>query len=130
MAQESSSGDDSQLGVIILGASTFPHFRSNLRMDKEAFGRSAAAFRNLFEPADSCVRRPVKILDLFDKDLAPNDLVEAIGEFLIAGPSLRDVVIYYCGHGIFLADDTYVVLLKSTRSGKEAFTALPMRQFR
>lgn len=115
-----------KLGVIILGASRFPHYPSR-GMDKDAFARSAAAFAEIFA-SDRHVTEPVAVLNLFDSDDGPLDVNRRMRSFLSALPSLRDVLIYYCGHGSFLRDSqrTYVLTLKQTHPDDESLTALSL----
>ena len=116
----------SRLGVIILGASTYPGMEG---LDNPAFARSADAARKLFSPART-VFRDVQVLDLFDKDLGSAAIVDAIDEFLSHEPDLNDLLIYYCGHGSFLKDRTYFLTLRGTRLGRESTTGLKLRDLR
>ena len=45
---------------------------------------------------------------------------------------MRDVLLYYCGHGDLLNDPehTYYLALKGTKPGREAMTGLGLKQFR
>ena len=43
---------------------------------------------------------------------------------------MRDVLIYYCGHGSFLRDRTYFLTLAGTRRGFEASTGFKLRELR
>lgn len=131
MSTPSSEGVASRLGIIILGASTFPQFPKGRRLDNQSFARSAAAFRDLISsPGISLAGTPL-LLDLFDSAEPPLDIIRRIRDFLSSTP-LTDVLIYYCGHGDFLPDahKTYYLVLKATEPDNEAFTALPLRQAR
>jgi hypothetical protein len=132
MSEPSPSPDPPRLGVVVLGASTFPNFTTSPSLNNESFARSAAAFRDLLSDPQAQVLGPVEILDLFNSDDYPLHIVKRIKEFLLARPTLSDVVIYYCGHGDFLADQgrTYVLTLRATEPDNEAFTALSLRQAR
>lgn len=116
----------SRLGVIILGASTYPGMEG---LDNSAFARSANAARELFSPART-VFRDVAVLDLFDKDLGTAAIVDSIDEFLSHETDLNDLLIYYCGHGSFLKDRTYFLTLRGTRLGRESTTGLKLRDLR
>ncbi|MDB5561755.1 MAG: uncharacterized protein JWN11_1173 [Hyphomicrobiales bacterium] len=125
-------GDAPKLGIIILGASSFPQFPAARKLDNPSFGRSAAAFRQLFSIPGISLSGTPQVLDLFDSDEDPPHIIRRIRDFLKAAPSLSDVLIYYCGHGDFLRDTqkTYYLALRATEPDNEAFTALPLRQTR
>ena len=132
MSAETPSESTSRLGVILLGASTFPHFPAGRHLDNESFARSAATFRAMMASPDLTNLGPPAILDLFDAEEEPAPIIRAMKKFLKEHRSLTDIFIYYCGHGDFLADasKTYVLMLKATEADNEAFTALPPRQMR
>jgi hypothetical protein len=121
-----------RLGVIILGASAFPHFPAARRLDNQSFARSARAFRALVEAPGAMLLGAPAVLDLFDAEDDPGQLVRRMRAFLKEAGAFTDVVIYYCGHGDFLADThkSYILTLRSTEPDNEAFTALPLRQMR
>ena len=119
------------LGLVILGASTFPHYPANRKLDNKAFKRSAELAKKMLSPAHTVFRK-VEVLDLFDQDLSPDRIVDRIEDHLEAHPDIRDVALYYCGHGAFLTDPerTYFLMLKGTRLGREAATGLSLKLFR
>ncbi|KAB2912706.1 MAG: hypothetical protein F9K29_18270 [Hyphomicrobiaceae bacterium] len=119
------------LGVVLLGASAFPHYPRERSLDNPAFKRSAELARDLLSPAYT-VFREAHVLDLFDQELRPDEIVDRIENFLEGRKGVRDVVLYYCGHGDFMPDRerTYYVLLKGTRPGREPATALAPKAFR
>src|SRR3954467_10077438 len=114
-----------ELGVVLLGASHFPHYPKADHWDNEAFGRSASAIRRLFETGVS-VRGTASVLDLFGRELSIRDLSHSIRQFVRSHAAMRDVVIYYCGHGIFLpgSDNSYALMLTTTEPHYESATAL------
>ena len=114
------------LGVVLLGASVFPHMEG---LDNPAFARSAAAVSGLFA-APGPLFRDTAVLDLFDGDHAPGDVADAIEAHIDAHPGMADVLLYYCGHGSFLRDRTYFLTLRGTRPGREASTGLQPRNLR
>lgn len=116
------------LGLVILGASRYPHFP---KLDNPAFSRSAELARKVIS-RDHTVFRDVQVLDLFDQDLRPDAIVDAIEEHVTRHPGMRDVVLYYCGHGDFLPDRerTFYLMLAGTRPGREAITGLGLKNFR
>ncbi len=119
------------LGLVILGASTFPHYPASRKLDNAAFKRSAELAKKVLSPAHT-VFRNVEVLDLFDQALRPDDIVDRIEDHVEAHPRIRDVVLYYCGHGDLLPDreHTYYLVLKGTKPGREVTTGLGIKQFR
>ena len=129
--QAQTLSDLKSLGVVLLGASTFPNYSAEKKLDNPAFKRSAELARQLFSPAHT-VFREAHVLDLFDQDLRPDDIVDRIEDHVTRHPDMRDVVLYYCGHGDFLPDRdrTYYLALKGTRPGRESATGLGLKSFR
>jgi hypothetical protein len=126
----SSHPTNRRLGVVILGASTYPHFPSARNLDNESFARSAAALRSLMADEDVCVFGKPAVLDLFNVDDDPTSIIRRIRDLLKSRPALTDILFYYCGHGAFLRDRTYYLTLKETEPENEGFTGLPFRQMR
>lgn len=114
------------LGVVILGASRFPYCDG---LDNPAFARSAVAARDLFAAPGPVFGRTA-VLDLFDSQAHPGEIVEAIERHIDAHPDMTDVLIYYCGHGSFTRDRTYFLTLAGTRLGREASTGLKLKDLR
>lgn len=50
--------------------------------------------------------RQAAVLDLFDQDMPPHAIVDAIERHIDSHPGMTDLLIYYCGHGNFLRDRT------------------------
>ena len=119
-------GDLGTLGIVVLGASMFPGLEG---LDNPAFARSAVAAKEVFASAGPLFRR-VAVLDLFDQDLSPNAIIDAIERHIAAHPDMADLLVYYCGHGDFLRDQTYFLTLRGTRKGREATTGLTLRGLR
>lgn len=117
--------------VIILGASTFPNYPNDRKLDNVAFAQSAQLFRSLVESGGT-IFRDVHVLDLFNEDLRADAIVDEIESHLTKHPEVRDVILYYCGHGDFLQNQSrsYYLTLKGTRPGREPQTALVLGQFR
>jgi hypothetical protein len=130
LAQNESA--EGKLGVIILGASLFPNFPPERRLDNLSFARSAQAFRDVIATPEISLLGAPAMLDLFDSPDDPAQLIRRIRGFLKDAADLTDVIIYYCGHGDFLPDaqKTYILTLNATEPDNEAFTALPPRQMR
>ena len=118
--------DIGTLGVVILGASKYPHLDG---YDNPAFARSAAAAETLFGRKTPVFKNPV-VLNLFDQPKTPAEIIEAIDQHMAAHADMRDLLIYYCGHGSFLRDRTYFLTLTGTRRGREALTGLRLRDLR
>ena len=119
------------LGVVLLGANSFPHFPRELRYDNDTFGRSAQLIRNLL-CSNRTVFQETHVLDLFDQDQRPEQIVDSIEDFLAAHRSVRDVIIYYCGHGAFQEnrERTFYVLLRGTRPDRTPITGLDPKAFK
>jgi hypothetical protein len=100
--------------AIILGASTFPNYKT--LDDSDAFSDSAAAFEEYLRTKLSLPDS--HILPLFNSEQQPGQQLGRIRAFLRQRLSenneLSEVIIYYCGHGAYLAEDEYVLALKCT----------------
>ena len=72
--------DIGTLGVVILGASRFPHLDG---LDNPAFARSAATAKALFGRETPVFQRTA-VLDLFDDPKAPADIIKAIERHIAA----------------------------------------------
>jgi hypothetical protein len=118
--------DIGTLGVVVLGASRFPHLEG---LDNPTFARSAAKAKALFGSPTTVFERTA-VLDLFDEAKTPAEVVDAIDRHIDAYPDMRDLLVYYCGHGSFLRDRTYFLTLAGTRRGREASTGLKLRELR
>jgi hypothetical protein len=117
-----------KLGIVLLGASEFPYMNDQT-LNNAAFGRSAALAKTLFSPPYTAFAK-TEVLDLFDKDMPPVDVLDAIEQHIDAHPDMHDLLVYYCGHGSFQKDKTYYLLLRSTRAGRESVTGFAPRAFR
>jgi len=112
------------LGIVILGASQFPHM-NDATLDNAAFGRSAGKAKTLFSPPHTAFAK-AEVLDLFDRDMQPFEVLDAIEGHIDAHPDMRDLLIYYCGHGSFQRDGTYFLMLHLPRfPSLEAFGRRP-----
>jgi TPR repeat protein len=116
------------LGIVILGASEFPYM-SDPTLNNAAFARSAGLAKSLFSPPNTAFAR-TEILDLFDSKMPPLDMLDAIERHIDAHPGMHDLLIYYCGHGSFNQDNTYFLLLRTTRAGREMMTGFEPRTFK
>src|SRR6202022_2833348 len=126
------AGDSAQgkLGLVFLGFSQFPNFPRERHLDNPSFGNSARAFQSVISDGDVSLSGKPSVLDLFDSDLSPQKIIRRIRDFLKAEANITDVVLYYCGHGSFLSDRTYFLMIRATEPDSEAFTGLPWRQMR
>jgi hypothetical protein len=71
-------------------------------LDNPAFKRSAQVFKSLFDPANLTFKNTV-VLDLFDAEMAPHELTQAIMDFIDKHSlTMKDIMFYYCGHGDYL----------------------------
>jgi uncharacterized RDD family membrane protein YckC len=101
------------LGIVILGASEFPYM-NDASLNNPALARSAQLAETLFSPPNTAFARTA-ILNLFDSDKSPVEVLDAIERHIDAHSDMRDLLIYYCGHGSFHEDNTYFLLLRTTR---------------
>lgn len=117
--------------VVVLGASKFPGYPADLKLDNVAFKQSADITKSLLSETNT-VFKNVHVLDLFDAEVRPDEIVDKIEEHITRFSDVKDVIIYYCGHGDFLTDreKQFYLLLKSTRQGREVATGLKLRDFR
>jgi hypothetical protein len=111
-----------RLGVIILGASKYDHWKS---LDNPRFAESAKEFRELLTDEAVIGKREVRVLSLFDEPHPPDKVTIDIINFLSeAEPD--DVVLYYCGHGDLTLKERreYFVYLRGTQNIAIPATAL------
>jgi uncharacterized RDD family membrane protein YckC len=116
------------LGIVILGASEFPYM-NDASLNNPALARSAQLAKSLFSPPNTAFAGTA-VLDLFDSEKSPVDVLDAIERHIDAHPDMRDLLIYYCGHGSFHDDDTYFLLLRSTRADRAMMTGFAPRALR
>jgi hypothetical protein len=70
--------ENAKLGLVLLGASEFPNFPKALHLDNPSFRNSARAFRETMQDGNTLLSGKPTILDLFDSDLAPQDMIRRI----------------------------------------------------
>jgi len=116
------------LGLVVLGASKFDFLPE---ASNPAFARSAELAKEVFN-ANRTIFRDVLVLDLFDSEKDMTAIVEGMVSHAEAHPNMRDILIYYCGHGDFVRDGTqsYYLALRGTQKGKEPTTSLVLKWFR
>lgn len=85
-----------KLGIVILGASAFPYM-NDATLNNPALARSAQLAKSLFGPPNTAFTGAA-VLDLFDSEKQPVEVLDAIERHVDAHPDMRDLVIYYCGH--------------------------------
>jgi Caspase domain len=117
--------------VVILGASEFPF--SDLP-SSEAFRKSAQDLEAYFRGHPFNVR-PENLKSLFDHKGSPLDINRELSEFLTGaqerarrdGRPIRDLILYYVGHGGFTkSDQAYFLALNSTEAENEGVSGLRM----
>ncbi|MFM0626383.1 hypothetical protein [Paraburkholderia xenovorans] len=124
---------ESVTAVILLGASNFPrhHYGPGL-----SFLRSKQDFRAYVQNDEHGFAVPdSRVLDLFDSHHPPSAQLVAIGKFLdkfsseTAKEELRNLIIYYVGHGYFcgLRQD-YHVALSCLETNYESTTGLKITE--
>jgi hypothetical protein len=117
--------DFGKLGIVILGASTFPYM-NDATLNNTALARSAQLAKSLFSPPNTAFNGSA-VLDLFDSEKQPVEVLDAIERHIDAHSDMRDLLIYYCGHGSFHRDDTYFLLLRTTRADRAMATGFTPR---
>jgi WD40 repeat protein len=118
-----SAPSDRVCGVIFLGASQF----SKQGLDNPAFATSKARIAEVLT-TDYMLAKRVEHLDLFDQDRLPPGVIEDIQHFLDRHRDLTDLIVYYCGHGGFLPDQSFYLTLRATQDRREATTGLQVKQ--
>lgn len=117
-----------KLGVVLLGASKFPFYPADRKLDNPAFAKSAELMRQLLSPRHTVFRSTV-LLDFFDKDSDATKLLDEIDGKIAKDPEISDVVVYYCGHGHSHPGGPSLLMLRNTREDYESFTALDPVKF-
>jgi hypothetical protein len=117
-------GEESDQGTvaIILGAKQFPKHQ---KLDNVAFGRSAEAVLAYFQ--DGLKLRSEQILNLFDDPSTMIDMDERIANFLVQRTTVKNILVFYVGHGGFLKDREYYLAIHSTAKGREHTTGLRIK---
>ncbi len=103
--------------AIILGASEWPRSQSRWT-SSAAFRSSATAFRDYLLAPNGLGLDGADVLDLFDDPRSAADLDDAIDQFLgrrRLDDRLKDVILYFTGHGAFAEDRRYVLATRATR---------------
>ena len=96
--------EPSRVVAIILGARVFPK-SEGLELHGARFSNSAVTFRNYLENVVGIQRR--FILDLFDDNRSPSEILNEIATFLagrlsemrVRNTPIQDLLFYYVGHG-------------------------------
>src|SRR5262249_18633689 len=111
-----------RLGVIILGASKYDHWKL---LDNPRFAESAREFRELLTDEAVVGKREVRVLSLFDESYPPHKVTIDIIKFL-SDEEPDDIVLYYCGHGDLTLKERreYFVYLRGTQDIAIPTTAL------
>jgi hypothetical protein len=110
--------------AVLLGAQKFPLHK---QLDNPAFGRSNDAIRRYLQ--DELSLRAEQILDLFDDPGSLIDLDDRISAFLSRTLYVKNILIFYTGHGGFLSDREYYLAISTTRKGREHITGLRIKAF-
>ncbi len=103
--------------AIILGASEWPKSQSRWT-SSAAFRSSAIAFRDYLLSSNGLDLEEADVLDLFDDRRSAADLDDEIDQFLNRrrlDDRLKDVILYFTGHGAFAEDRRYVLATRATR---------------
>lgn len=124
--------------VILLGGSQFPYLESV--EPSSALRKSSAEFKKYIEEhLEELQCSPDLILDLFDSDESGSIQLEHIHQFLnlftkstavTDGFTIRNVIIYYAGHGLILGEDgEFGLAVNYTKSDRLIPTSITMGQF-
>jgi len=108
--------------ALILGASEFPGLLPG-QEPSEAFRNSAKGIEQYFSSQDEGPDE-YRVASFFDSDLNVIDLGSKIEAVLQDNSDLTDLILYYVGHGGFLADREYYLALKTTRQTIDHLTGL------
>lgn len=117
--------------AIILGASAWPKWEA--LGAHEAFRKSAEDFEGYL--LDEFGLPEANLSNFFDAELGPNELDEAIDDFLAtrkaeleaSGTPATDLLVFYTGHGNFqLGNDDFFLALRNSRKGRPDVSALRM----
>ena len=117
--------------AILLGAHKWPRSPS-VWPESSAFLESARAVREYLLDPKGLGLSQHDVLWLFDNDRAPNDIDFDIENFLVdsvsrLGGEVRDILVYYTGHGAFTErDGQYCLTVQSTRSSNLSVSAYRM----
>lgn len=122
--------------VVLLGASAWPHYPG--LSDLPAARYWATRLRTYFLDTAGFALPSENLLDLFDDEANAIDLLQQIEDFLqerlANSAAMRDLIVYYAGHGNFAKGDvrreaTYYLALRSTKGYPvEAATGLVVGQ--
>jgi hypothetical protein len=111
--------------AVLLGASEYPQ---KPEWSNPVLGTSARAFRDYLLSPEGFALTPGQILDLFDADTGSADQLFQVKEFLkAAGAQVRDLVVYYVGHGVF-DNGEYCLGIRATRRDHEFLTTIDSRK--
>jgi phosphoserine phosphatase len=107
----------SETVAIILGASQWPK-SSDIWPDTSVFKNSAEAFRRYLLAPGGLNIPSKQVLDLFDDPRSHGEINEHIEIFLKSTTFIKNILIYYTGHGAFTeGDHKYCIAVRSSRAG-------------
>src|SRR5579859_6086869 len=117
--------------AILLGASEWPFYPEF--QQSQAFVDSANRLKTYLLDPQTFGLSSENLLDLFDADQSADDIDSAIGDFLdqrIAmmktnGNPVRDLLVYYVGHGGFAGSESeYFLAIRRTRSANPRVSSI------
>jgi hypothetical protein len=111
-----------KVGLILLGASTFPN--SNKFSSSDAFLQAKKRIKSFFENQLYYNNNSEQILDLFDMDYDPNTIDRKITEFIKTRQNLSDILIYYVGHGAYSANGGFLLTIMQTRDDNMSVSSI------
>lgn len=106
----------SNLGVYILGAQNFP-FSNGKFESSTAFFRSKELIKHYFVDENGYNLEPALLEDMFDAEEDFNQIDIKLSSFVsgLKKRSIKDLVIYYVGHGTLTRNSGFILALKNSR---------------
>lgn len=111
--------------VVLLGASKWPYLPD--LQQSEAFTNTATEFREYLLDLSKFNLPFENLLDLFDSERNAHDQDQVVSDFLDrriralarSGQDVKDVLVYYVGHGGFTSNDNFFLAIRRTRAKHE-----------
>jgi hypothetical protein len=121
--------------AILVGASAWPRSRGVLP-ESEAFSNSARELASYVLSSRGLALPQANLLNLFDSDAAPSELLDQVSTFLqerkdsakVARlPAPTDLLVYYTGHGGFTGQDrSYFLAVRTTKTQTPGASSIRM----
>jgi hypothetical protein len=121
--------EKNKAGVIILGASSFPD-SPNFQEDTAFFEAKKRVEDYFLDQHGLALNKEDQILDLFDSEKDPNGQDVAITAFIrkIKSLEIKDLFVYYVGHGGFTAhEEAFYLAIRATRDSNPAVSSITFK---